>query len=467
MFTATPVLEELHLPVVDNMTMRQISDLSSLKYLTVDTKHHLTRRGMYHLCHPKAATRKNLLALNIPFFKNKEGFATKLEASRLLLRLKKIRSFNLMDEHRPILGSNSPSKRQKKSEVPVSSYSAFKMASISASKAEMDRADRRLSCLLSTKSKRYKPYTFPLWELKIVDSEFECKNIYQTCPNLRKLTIDWQEKLAFRPYDKYNFNWFEVLLFEDRYFTRLFSQLTHLDITFPASRNPSEYCLSWSSFNRLFRTSQNLKDLRLVGASKFAHMPFLELLELCPLLKKLVLDQCPFLLPREDASMSPNSLHENLTSLTILNETELVSTDSTRLVANIVMYMPKLKTLELLPDPRSNYFGLNLEDLSKLGALQDLERLAIPIAMRDCVCNMPAFLTTLTHFKSLKFLTLGWGVLGSGMYQPSFHRISHLMRWLVNGLRFMNSRVHAQLSHKMHPELRSLCNDPLTLLDDE
>ena len=67
---ALPNLEVLQLPVVSNYVLKKVSYFPNLKYFTSDTSNRMIDQGLYHLCHPKADTRRNLISLHIGLYKN-------------------------------------------------------------------------------------------------------------------------------------------------------------------------------------------------------------------------------------------------------------------------------------------------------------------------------------------------------------------------------------------------------------
>ena len=62
--------------------------------------------------------------------------------------------------------------------------------------------------------------------------------VLQTCPNLKKLTIDWQEELSQTPFETYDRNWFHKMISTPDW-TQLLLNLTSLKITFPAVYSPN------------------------------------------------------------------------------------------------------------------------------------------------------------------------------------------------------------------------------------
>ena len=75
-------------------------------------------------------------------------------------------------------------------------------------------------------------------ELKVVDRALNPDYVLQTCPNLKKLIIDWQEELSQAPFQNYNRLWFHEMIATPDW-NQLILNLTSLNITFPAAYSPN------------------------------------------------------------------------------------------------------------------------------------------------------------------------------------------------------------------------------------
>ena len=81
-------------------------------------------------------------------------------------------------------------------------------------------------------------YLSAFTELKVVDRALNPDYVLQTCPNLKKLIIDWQEELSQAPFQNYSRNWFCKMI-DTPDWTQLLLNLSSLNITFPAAHSPN------------------------------------------------------------------------------------------------------------------------------------------------------------------------------------------------------------------------------------
>ena len=124
-----------------------------------------------------------------------------------------------------------------------------------------------------------------------MDRNLKAKYLLNSCPNLKKLTIDWQEELSLPPINQYSPSWFTYLVQNDQEWPQLCSKLTHLEVSFPAAYNSSAYSLSIFDANNLFPQLFNLLTLKLVGAGKDAPIHLLYVLQCCQNLSELHLEK--------------------------------------------------------------------------------------------------------------------------------------------------------------------------------
>ena len=104
----------------------------------------------------------------------------------------------------------------------IMTYSALKLAIINS-----DLKFRKKESFLSA-----------FTELKVVDRALNPDYVLQTCPNLKKLIIDWQEELSQAPFQNYNRLWFHEMIATPDW-NQLILNLTSLNITFPAAYSPN------------------------------------------------------------------------------------------------------------------------------------------------------------------------------------------------------------------------------------
>ena len=97
------------------------------------------------------------------------------------------------------------------------------------------------------------------------------------------------------------------------------------------------------------------------------------------------------------------------------------------------------------------YSGLTPDQVVELSRLSRLEKLSVPLSIRECIMNLPQMIFVLREFQSLRFLTLSWG-LSHESYDISRSKITYMMDWLFNALGAENANIHLQLSYNQHPQ---------------
>ena len=97
------------------------------------------------------------------------------------------------------------------------------------------------------------------------------------------------------------------------------------------------------------------------------------------------------------------------------------------------------------------YSGLTPDQVVDLSRLSRLEKLSVPLSIRECIMNLPQMIFVLREFQSLRFLTLSWG-LSHESYDISRSKITYMMDWLFNALGAENANIHLQLSYTQHPQ---------------
>ena len=103
------------------------------------------------------------------------------------------------------------------------------------------------------------------------------------------------------------------------------------------------------------------------------------------------------------------------------------------------------------PQAVLGYSGLSPEQVRDLARLARLQRLSVPLSIRECIMNLPQIIFVLREFPSLRYLTLSWG-LAHESYDISRSKITYMMDWLFNALGAENANIHLQLSYKQHPQ---------------
>merc|ERR1719342_1666115 len=157
-----------------------------------------------------------------------------------------------------------------------------------------------------------------------------------------------------------------------------------------------------------------LQELRLVGAGQGEPVPLIPILRYCPKLTELVLEKSPVHVPDNYEVIDPSYVSRSLTRFSYLGEM------SSLLVHNFMMrgiahYMPALIELEVQPQAVLGYSGLTPNQVVELSRLKELQRLSVPLSIRECI------------------MTLSWGLTHES-YDISRSKITYMMDWLFNAL---------------------------------
>ena len=94
------------------------------------------------------------------------------------------------------------------------------------------------------------------------------------------------------------------------------------------------------------------------------------------------------------------------------------------------------------------YSGLAPSQVLELSRLDRLQRLSVPLSIRECSMNLPQIISVLREFPALRFLTLSWGLT----HESYRHQIKYMMDSLMVALAALNANIHLQLSFKHHPQ---------------
>jgi len=432
-------LENLHLPVASNNVLLSISDTKDIRSFKSDRTKSFDRRGLYHLCHPDSQSRQSLQVLHLGVFKH--SHFEKQDVAVFLRCMKGLVEFSLMDSDRALVrldGSTSPGDK-------VLSYSVFKRAIRDAEESE-DREHGHRSCATQSTEREF---VTRLREMTVVDRNLKPRYLLEHAPRLTRLSIDWQQELSFSPFNRYSASWFSEMLSGNSWAT-LSSRLLRLDITFPSAHSINSYSLPLTDFTRMMENLTGLHELRLVGAGQGEPVPLIPILRYCPKLMELILEKSPVHIPDNYEVIDPSYVSTSLTRFSYLGEM------SSLLVHNFMMrgiahYMPSLIELEVQPQAVLGYSGLSPDQVVELSRLQRLERLSVPLSIRECIMNLPQMIFVLREFPALRFLTLSWG-LSHESYDISRSKITYMMDWLFNALGAENANIHLQLSYTQHPQ---------------
>lgn len=423
-------LDRLHLPVASNLVFRCCSDLESLSHLHVDRTRHFQKRGLFHMCHPDSKSKKGLRVLHIGVYRH--AHFEKQDVANFLECMTNLEELSFLDRHRALVrlnGSRSPGDK-------VLTYSVFKKAKKDKEPDEWD----------VNPSKRFKTN---LKSILVVDRSLKPRYLLESASKLTKLSIDWQEELCLPPFSRYKANWFSEML-KGQSWASLGHKLTELEITFPASHSINSYSLPLEDFTRLMQNIPNMEELRLEGAGQAGPIPLIPVLGYLTKLRALVLEKCPVHVPDNYDVVNQACVSRSLKRFYFLGEmSSLLVHDF--MMRGISTYMPSLEELEVQPTTVLGYGGLRPKQVLELAKLPLLQRLSLPLSIRECIMNLPEVIYILRDFPSLRFLTLSWGMWAEA-YDISKGKIGFMMQWLYNALDAENANIYLELSYKHHPQ---------------
>jgi len=272
------------------------------------------------------------------------------------------------------------------------------------------------------------------------------------CPNLTDLTVDWQEELAWPPFKNYDQQWFAAMV-NDSAWTVMRSRLKSLNVVLPSTHYEGAYSLTLPDFGRMLGVGEEgcpeLTHLRLSGAGKHSPIPLLDILTACPNLCELELLNTAVHVPDNQEIVAKEAVNECVRVFHFVGEMHslLVNDFLTKCVAT---YMPFLENLELQPEFAIGYPGMAAPQVKELAKMPRLEKLSLPLSIRDFECNMPLLIFLLRDFQCLRHLTLAWS-RWTNSYDASNRQIVNMMSWLHQALQAENADVNLQLCYKLHP----------------
>lgn len=114
----------------------------------------------------------------------------------------------------------------------------------------------------------------------------------------------------------------------------------------------------------------------------------------------------------------------------------------------VASYMPNLVQLVIEPDAALVFHGLELCQMADLAAMPALERVSVPLSVRDCRNNMPAVSCLLANMQCLKYLGLTWACLSRDELSKVYLMTNFLKTVLVG----MNADIVVQLNARLHPD---------------
>jgi len=425
-------LVKLHLPVASNSCLETIATMPSLQCLIIERTRHLNYDGLLKLCDQKSNTRYLLQVLHIGVFKHHKF--NKVHVAEFLSRMADLKSCSFFDENRALISHESPSGAPG---AKIMTYSALKLAIVNS----------------DIKYRKKESYLSAFTELKVVDRALSPDYVLQTCPNLKKLIIDWQEELSQAPFQNYSRNWFCKMI-DTPDWTQLLLNLSTLKITFPAAHSPNTgYSCPPEDFVKLIAASKNLSSLSLKGLINANHVSILDFLYCCKKLEELILDKCSVHFPHPDGLNINFEPHKVLKKLHIKNKNSPFLS-SKYMTLSIARLIPNLEELVFRPEP--SYTGFTLNTIKTLSLMPKLEKLEVSVSTEDSVNNMPSFVYVLREFPSLRYLTLSWGASPPEIHQGRTHR---MVDWLENVLQADNANIYVQICHELHSNIYS--NSPL------
>jgi len=461
-------LTQLHLPVVSNVALRSCSDMPSLKDLKSDRTKAFNSRGLSYLADQRSKTYTNLEILHLGVFKHANF--DKQSVADFLKKMRTLRDFSLLDSDRSLVEQNNGFGEK------VLTYSSFKRAILECEeaslyipptkrqKAESDQKEEvepthqeKEEATYNEWRKYKKPPTFvtDLVEIRVVDRLLKPHYILESAPKVSRLHIDWQEGLSLPPFDRYPANWFPEMLKKPSW-GFLSNKLVYLNITFPSAHEGATgnaYGLPLEDYTRLFQNLPNLESLKLVGAGMEGPLPLIPTLKYCSKLTELILEKTPVHVPDVYDVIDSSYVSRSLKKFYFVGEmSSLLVHDF--LPRGIAYYMPELVELEVQPQTVMGYGGLFPLQVKELSRLKKLQRLSVPLSIRECIMNMPEVVYVLREFDSLRNLILSWGMWHES-YDISKGKISYLMAWLFNALEAENANIYLQLCYKQHQNLFS------------
>ena len=190
--------------------------------------------------------------------------------------------------------------------------------------------------------------------------------LLESAPLLTRLSLDWQQELSFPPFNRFSPDWFSRMLRTDQSWVLLAKRLTHLDVTFPAAHSINSYSLPLEDFTKLMESLSNLEELRLEGAGQGGPIPLIAILNYCPQLKDLTLDNTPVHVPDNYEIVDQRCVSSSMRRFSYLGEMSSLLVHN-YMTTGIALYMPYLEELEVRGgrvSPRDivccNHFRLNL-----------------------------------------------------------------------------------------------------------
>lgn len=426
-----PHLLELSLPVCSNLTLLHASNMPKLISFQAERTKKLNRRGLWHLCHPDSISKYQMEVLELGVFKHE--FFRKLDVAKFFTCMKRLKKFSLRDEERNLVRANqaSPSVGGK-----ILTYSVIKLGIVDAESGKH-------------------PDLFPngefkcqLKELKVVDRHLKPEYLLTACPDLEKLTIDWQEDLAWAPFRVFSVDWFSQMILSPCW-RELCLKLSDLELVLPLAHGAERYSLPLEDFSVLIQALNGLKRLKIRGAGGQDPLPLSQILQSCPDLEHLILERTSVTVPQDYEVIEAASVCQNLKAFAFVDSLTSVAT-SRRLTSFILHYMPNLERLELQPETTFTFSGLKPRELEKLAGLLKLTRLSVALSLKAYIMNLPEIIFILRKFPQLRYLVISWGKAHSVFNEIGNKRMTSMTHWLQSALISENANIHLEIDFLLH-----------------
>lgn len=437
-----PKLRDMRLPVASNECCHQLSYCPALSSLVLERGLELDRKGLRELCHRHSWTRKNLRSLHLGVYR--QAKLDKTEVTLFFVQMRNLESFSCFDEERVLFRLEVP--RGDK----VLTYSVVRLALV----------DAESGAIPGYNFAKLGPFRTKLREIKVVDRQLKPCYLLETCPRLQSLYLDWQFELSEPPFRRYTADWLSEVV-RQREWATLAAKLTRLEVVFPAAHTPNAYSLNLSDFPFFFAPLGGLSRLRLSGAGRGGPLPLLDLLDKCPGLEELTLDNCGLYIPPGVAA-AENRLdgqpaflvrpHRAMRRFSLTRSGESIMFNRAILGKALGRIFPNLRELELQPEAVDWEVGLWPEDISDLSAMPNLRCLSVVVSVNECVMNMPALVVALEELKSLRNLVISWGRVTTAMDSGS-GKVGFMTRWLVDVMRAVNADLRVNVSYEHHREM--------------
>jgi len=456
-------LKKLHLPLVTDFVVRELSELPALESLVFDRAVHLTHNGLEYLT--RGPTRSTLRVLEVGLFEGGPRHYDKVDLARFLGKMDDLRQLRFHDENRVMVNDGQGHQLNQAARVTADYfvYSGFRMRLV-------DRRIRNNAPEAATAGLR-------LDSLQVVDRALNPRYIIEAAPGTKELAIDWQEELAHYPWHHYARDWFTRMVNTEEW-QEVSGRLQSLSVVFPTEYLSGAYSLPHPDCQKMLANcGSNLTSLSLSGAGLSGEFLRLDsLLGQCQSLVSLKLDNC-----RVHIEPMP-FVHRNPT-MKVFHFVGGFATSTPLLISLIATTLFNLVELRMQPHARgspggsrqwwgaeggqhqdwarpaaaaaaaeadnSNSAVISPTELFVLGEMRQLRRLSAALSASDFTSNMPQMFFILSNgFPALQTFVMSWCCRTLGAYPNN--DIMYKMSWLKSFLKAENIGVDVGLDFAHH-----------------